>query len=209
MRLLLAGSTGLVGQHVLALALTDPRVSEVVALARRRLPAHPKLATRVVDFKDLPEQADWWRADAVICTLGTTMRAAGSRDAFQRVDKDYPLQVARLARQHGTAAYVLNSAMGASTSSRFFYNRVKGEVERELASLGFRSLTIVRPGFIGGQRQERRPAEQVAGMVLGLLAPVLPRRLRINPAGRIAGVMLNAAVAAAPGERIVGAAELT
>ncbi|MBC9176835.1 Rossmann-fold NAD(P)-binding domain-containing protein [Pseudoroseomonas ludipueritiae] len=208
MRLLLVGSTGLVGQHVLGLALADPRVTEVVALARRALPEQPKLLAPLVDFERLPEDASWWRADAVICTLGTTMRAAGSQEAFRRVVKHYPLAVARLARRHGTPAYVLNSAMGADPSSRFFYNRVKGEVERELSLLGFRSLTILRPGLSGGRRQERRPAEQLGGMVLGLLAPVLPRRLRINPAASIARAMVDAAIAATPGKRIIGSAEL-
>jgi len=208
MKLLLVGATGLVGQHVLGLALDDPRITQVVAVVRRKLPAHPKLLAPVVDFEQLPEDAAWWHADAVICTLGTTIRAAGSREAFSRVDKDYPLAVARLAHRQGTPCYVLNSAMGADPSSRFFYNRVKGEVEGALSSLGFRSLVIVRPGLIGGQRQQVRPAERAASLALGLLAPLLPKRLRINPAGRIAQVMLEAAVEARPGRHVVGPAEL-
>ena len=208
MRLLLVGSTGLVGRHVLALALADPRVIEVVALVRRPLPEQPKLRAPVVDFERLPNEADWWRADAVICTLGTTMHAAGSKDAFRRVDKDYPLAVAHLAHQHGTPAFVLNSSMGANPTSPFFYTRVKGEVERELSQIGFRSLTIVRPGLIGGQRKERRPGEAVGATVLQFLAPVLPARLRINSASRIARVMVDAAVMAAPGERVITSGEM-
>jgi uncharacterized protein YbjT (DUF2867 family) len=208
MKLLLVGSTGLVGRHVLGLALADPRVTRVVALVRRPLPEHPRLTATVVDFGHLPDGADWWHADAVICTLGTTMRVAGSEDAFRRVDKDYPLAVACRARQHGTPAFVLNSSMGANPSSRFLYTRVKGEVERELSSLGFRSLTILRPGLIGGQRQERRPAEMAGSLLLRVLAPVLPRRLRINPAARISAAMVEGAVAAVPGQRIITSAEL-
>jgi uncharacterized protein YbjT (DUF2867 family) len=209
MRLLLVGATGLVGRQVLDLALTDSRIDAVVAPVRRNLPHHPKLLAPIVDFERLPEGAEWWRAHAVICTLGTTMREAGSKEAFRRIDYEYPLAVARLARQHGVQTFVLNSAIGADPSSRFFYNRVKGEVERDLAKLGFESLTMVRPGLIGGRRDEVRRGEQVASLVLGLLHPILPRRVRINPAGRIAQAMVDAAIAARPGMHFVGSAELT
>ena len=94
-------------------------------------------------------------------------------------------------------------------ASRFFYNRVKGELEQDLAKVGFRSLTFVRPGLIGGKRDEPRPAEQVASLVLGVLNPILPRGLRINPAKTIAQAMLDAAVAARPGRYVVVSAELT
>jgi len=208
MKLLLVGSSGLVGSHVLEMALADPKVTSVVAPTRRPLPAHPKLQAPVIDFDALPKDAPWWQADAVICTLGTTMRSAGSQDAFRRVDHDYPLAVARLARRHGTPCHVLNSALGADADARFFYNRVKGELERDLAALGFASLTHVRPGLIGGQRQERRLGERVSGVVLALLGPVLPRRWRINPAPRIAHALIEAALQARPGVHIVSAEQL-
>ena len=208
MKLLLVGSSGLVGSHVLEMALADPKVTSVVAPTRRPLPAHPKLQAPVIDFDALPQDAPWWQADAVICTLGTTMRSAGSQDAFRRVDHDYPLAVARLARRHGTPCHVLNSALGADADARFFYNRVKGELERDLAALGFASLTHVRPGLIGGQRQERRLGERVSGVVLGLLGPVLPRRWRINPAPRIAHALIEAALQARPGVHIVSSDQL-
>jgi uncharacterized protein YbjT (DUF2867 family) len=209
MKLLLVGSTGLVGRHVIALALADSRVDAVVAPVRRQMPNHRKLLAPTVDFERLPKDRDWWQADAVICTLGTTMRAAGSQEAFRTVDYDYPLAVARLARQHGTPTFVLNSAMGADPSSRLFYNRVKGELERDLSTIGFTSLTFVRPGLIGGERNETRPVERIAALILGALAPVLPRHLRINPAERIAQALIDAAAAALPGTHIVGSAELT
>ena len=203
MQLLLIGATGLVGRHVLRLALADARVTTVVALARKPLPAHPKLIAPFVDFDALAPDATWWRADAVICALGTTMKVAGSQEAFRKVDLDYPLAVARLARVAGTPAYVLNSAAGANPTSRFFYNRVKGELERELAALDFASLTQVRPGLIGGERESVRAGEAALALVLGALAPVLPRRWRINPAERIAQALLEAALTARPGVHIV------
>ncbi len=208
MKLLLVGSTGLVGRQVLRLALEDQRVGEIVAPVRHALPAHPKLFAPLVDFEHLPENVSWWGVDAVICTLGTTMRTAGSREAFRRVDHDYPLFVAHLARRQGTPAYVLNSAMGANERSLFFYNRVKGELERDLARLGFSSLTFVRPGLIGGKRDEVRSGERAAVRIVTLLDPVLPLRWRINPAERIAGCLIKAAVEAQSGNHVVTSGEL-
>lgn len=203
MRLILAGATGLVGRHVLARALADPRVTHVVAPTRRPLPAHPNLDAPLVDFDALPADAAWWRADAVICALGTTMKTAGSRDAFRRVDHDYPLAIADLARRHGTPVYVLNSAMGANAQSRVFYNRVKGELESALRTRGFASLTLVRPGLIGGDRDERRVGETLATHVLRTLRPLLPRKWRINPAERIADALLDAALDPPAGVHVV------
>ncbi len=194
MRLLLVGATGLVGQQVLLQALADSRIAQVVAPVRRELPAHDKLLAPRVDFEHLPQDAAWWQVDAVICTLGSTIKTTGSQAAFYRVDHDYPLAVARLAHAQGTPTYVLNSAAGANAASRFFYNRVKGELERDLAAVGFSSLTSVRPGLIGGERDERRPGEWAAQQLLRALHPLLPPRWRINPAGRIAEALLTAAL---------------
>lgn len=209
MKLLLVGSSGLVGSHVLKLALADSRVSGVVAPTRRELPVHPKLMAPRVDFGHLPEDTAWWHADAVICTLGTTMRSAGSKAAFQRVDYDYPLAVAKLARQHGTPSFVLNSAIGADVSSRFYYNQVKGKLERDLAGVGFTSLTYVRPGLIGGHRLESRSGERSMVFALTLFGPMLPQRWRVNPAPKIAQALLDAALNAPPGVQVVTSDALT
>lgn len=205
LNLLLIGATGLVGRHVLDQALADPRIGAVTALVRRELPAHPKLTTVRADFERLDRNASWWHADAVICTLGTTMRAAGSRAAFQRVDHDYPLTVARLAHAHGTPVYVLNSAIGADARARFFYNRVKGELENHLLQVGFDSLVLVRPGIISGHRNEFRLGERVMLGALRVAAPLLPRRWRPNPASKIAKALLDAALLPQPGVSVIAA----
>lgn len=208
-KLLIVGATGLVGREVLRMALESPAVSAVVAPARRRLAPHPKLTAPVVDFDQLPAMEPWWQADAVICALGTTIKLAGSQEAFRKVDYGYPMAVARLARQHGTPAFVLNSALGANAGSGVFYNRVKGEVEHGLRSLAFPSLVIVRPGLIGGAREEFRPGERALAAVLTALGPVLPRAWRINPASCIARAMLEAALHPQPGEHIISSDRMT
>jgi uncharacterized protein YbjT (DUF2867 family) len=206
--LLLVGSTGLVGQSVLQKALVSERVGRVVALTRRALPPHPKLSNAVVDFDHLPEDAGWWAVDAVVCTLGTTIKTAGSQAAFYRVDHDLPLRVAQLALQHGARAYALNSALGADAASRVFYSRTKGELERDLQNLGYPSLTLVRPGLIGGDRQEERPAEQLGVRIAQALRPLIPARYRVVPAERIAHHLLDAALAEQPGVRVLMSEQL-
>lgn len=209
MQVMLVGATGLVGRHVLSQLLVEDTVERVVAPTRRPLEiVHAKLFNPVVDFDALPGTQAWWKVDGVICTLGTTMRQAGSRQAFSRVDHDYPLEVARHALEGGALSYVLNSAAGADSGSRFFYNRVKGDLERDLEALGYVSLTLVRPGLIDGERGVRRTGEHLAGIALRALGPILPRRMRVNRAESIAVALVEAALQARPGRHVIAAESL-
>ena len=128
--------------------------------------------------------------------------------AIRAVDHDYPLAVARQVRSRGAARFALTSTMAANAGSRFLYTRTKGELEERLKDLRFPSLTLVRPGLIGGQRDEARAAERIAGAILGTLAPLLPRRFRISPAWRIAQVLTDAAIEGPPGCQVVEAGSL-
>lgn len=208
MKLLLLGATGLVGSRVLDLALADPQITTVTAPIRRPLPSRPGLVAPIVDFDSLPQDPSIWAADAVICALGTTLKVAGSRERFYRVDHDYPLATARLARAHGARTFVLNSAKGSDVKSLFFYSRVKGETERDILALGFERTVIVRPGLIDGPRPEPRPMEEWAGRVLSVLKPVLPRSMQANTPEVIARAMLDAAKSAAPGVTVVPSEKL-
>lgn len=210
MDVMLVGATGLVGAEVLTRLLATDQVQRVIAPTRRPLRVtHAKLINPQVDFDALPVDASWWAVNGVICTLGTTMRKAGSRDAFYRVDHDYPLAVAELALARGATIYALNSAAGADPDSRIFYNRVKGDVERDLTALGFPSVTLVRPGLIGGDRAEQRAGETFALHLLRALRPVLPRALRICPATRIADALVQAVLDPQPAVNVVPAVDLS
>jgi uncharacterized protein YbjT (DUF2867 family) len=197
--LLLAGATGLVGGHVLLQSLADARIARIVAPTRVALPPHPKLVNPIVDFECLPREAAWWQVDAVICALGTTIRQARSEAAFRKVDFDYVLDVARLARMHGATTFALTSSLGANAMSRNFYLRTKGETESALKDCGFASLTFVRPSMIGGERERTRPLEHFGMRTMRALEPLIPRRWRVVPAERIAHALIEAALAAAPG----------
>jgi uncharacterized protein YbjT (DUF2867 family) len=174
MKVMLLGATGLTGGLVLRGLLEAAEVTAVVAPVRSSLAlTHPKLSAPTVDFEALSRQPEWFAVDAVICCLGTTIRKAGSQAAFRRVDLDYPLAAAKLARAAGARHFLLMSAMGARSDSRFFYNRVKAQLEDALRSLGFDSLIIYQPGLLLGERDEFRLGEAMAGRLLPILNTAL------------------------------------
>jgi uncharacterized protein YbjT (DUF2867 family) len=193
----------------LRLALADSRIAEVIAPTRRALPAHEKLVNPVSDrLQALLSDVPGWQADALICALGSTMAKAGSQAAFREVDYALPLAYARAAKAAGAATLALVTAIGSSVDSRFFYSRTKGELERDVQLIGFNSLTIVRPGMIGGQRDEHRAAESLALGLSRLLGPLLPKAFRISPAPNIARALIDAVTLASPGVHFRLAASL-
>lgn len=204
---LLAGATGLIGREVNRLLAEDAGVSRVTALVRRPLPAehrHAKLVELVADFDALDAQAASFAVDQVVCALGTTIRNAGSQAAFRTVDYEYPLRIAKLARAGGARHFLLVSAMGSDASSRVFYNRVKGEVERDVLALGYPSVTIARPSLLLGDRAEFRLGEEI-GARLGFLMPSKWKPVHVR---QVARALVHAAREDRPGVCILENAEL-
>jgi uncharacterized protein YbjT (DUF2867 family) len=188
----LAGATGLVGRAILEGLLADASVAAVHALGRREPGvAHLKLIPHVLDFGALLPLPP---LDEVYLALGTTIKAAGSRDAFRAVDFEANLAVARAALAAGARRVGLVSAMGADAKSRIFYNRVKGEVEEALSRLAFEGLVIARPSLLVGDReglgQPVRPAERAATAVSKLLGPLVPANYRPVAAAVVARALL-------------------
>lgn len=197
---ILLGATGLVGRELLRQLLADARFSAVTVLARRACGVvDPKLVEHVVDF----DRPDSWQArvtgDVLFSALGTTIKAAGSREAQYRVDYTYQLEVARAARQQGASTYVLVSSAGASAKSAIFYSRMKGELERDAAALGFPRARFLQPGPLDGDRQEVRTGERWALRVLRPLAPILPATARPIDAAIVARAGIAAAFDPRPG----------
>lgn len=156
---------------MLRLLLADEAYGLVTVLTRRELAArHPKLVQQIVDFDRLAELAPFPRAHDVFCCLGTTIRAAGSREAFSKVDFGYVHELARLATTHGAKQLLLVSSLGANPASRVFYSRVKGKVEEAVRALPLHGLHIFRPSLLLGDRGEFRLGERVSGIAAGLLS---------------------------------------
>ncbi|CAN5362912.1 NAD(P)H-binding protein [soil metagenome] len=207
-RILLAGATGLVGSAALTRMLGDERVTQVVAPTRRPLAPHAKLLNPIADSTHVPLDAAWWAVDGAICALGTTRAQAGSAAAFRAIDFDYALAIATAARSGGATRFALTSSLGANAQSRLLYPRTKGELENAVRRLDFESLTIVRPGFLGGARSERRPVERAMGLILRIVAPILPASARISPAAAVAALLVEAAIDGGAGQHIITAADI-
>lgn len=155
------GASGLVGSHLLKFLLEDSDIKGITIFVRKPLEMnHPKLKQVTVDFEKLDSYSEFFKVDHVFCCLGTTIRVAGSREAFSKVDFTYPVQSANLAKAKGVKSFSVVSALGANGKSKIFYNRVKGQMEDELIKLGFDSLSIFRPSLLVGERKETRRGEK-------------------------------------------------
>lgn len=206
--ILLAGATGLVGTAALDLLLADDRVTRVIAPTRRALPPHARLLNPIATIEDLPREAEWWAVEGAICALGTTRAKTPDPARYRAIDHDYPLAIAERVRAGGASRFALTSSAGANARSPFRYTRLKGELEDAIARLDFASLTIARPGFLGGMRGEHRAMENGVGALLRLAAPILPARARISPASTVAALLVEAAIKGEPGRHLVTAADI-
>jgi uncharacterized protein YbjT (DUF2867 family) len=196
----------LVGRHLLDALLASPHYAGITAVVRRPLPrSDPRLDVRVVAFDQLAGAAPVPATDA-FCALGTTIAAAGSRDAFAAVDLGHVTAFARFALAGGARRFVLVSSVGADPAASNFYLRVKGQAERAVAAIGFEALDIIRPGLLLGARGESRPGEALAQRLMppiafALIGPL--RKYRPVPASVVAAAMIGTALAQHAGVRVL------
>jgi uncharacterized protein YbjT (DUF2867 family) len=193
----LVGATGLVGSSCLQHLLHDPSYNEVRAIVRRPIPVeHPKLKVIRIDFDRLSALEDVLGADDLFCCLGTTIKKAGSREAFRKVDFDYPVIAATVAAKREGIQFLLVSSLGANPGSRVFYNRVKGEVEQAISGLPFAAVHIFRPSMLLGDRAEFRPAEKAGATLMTSLSFLMVgkwKKYRAIEADVVARAMVYAA----------------
>ena len=171
---LLAGASGLVGKSALDALLDASDIGRVFAVTRRPLGReHPRLANRIVQFDKLESQLKGVTCHVAVCCLGTTIRQAGSQEAFRKVDVDYVLSFARAAKAAQAQRFVVVSSAGADVGAKNFYLHTKGEMEQAVANVGFSSLDILQPGPLLGFRSQMRPLELGALLLMPLVNPFL------------------------------------
>jgi len=189
------GATGLVGSWLVQLLLKDDRFISIKILARRTSGInHQKLQEYIINF-DEPEQ---WKhlvkGDVLFSALGTTLKAAGSKDAQYKIDHNYQFAVAKAAAQNNVPVYVLISAAMANEHSRIFYTRMKGELERDIIPLPFKYIHIIQPGMLVGHRIENRPFEKIGTPFLQFLNKLgIAKKQKPIHASIVAQAMINAA----------------
>jgi len=200
---LLAGATGLTGEHLLDRLLNEPTITRVLAPSRRPLAKHPHLENPVGDPAVFLPQLNG-RVDIAYCCLGTTIKQAGSEEAFRAVDLDMVVAFAKRAREMGARHLIVISALGADRRSSIFYNRVKGEMEYALRAQDWPQLTICRPSLLIGERTEPRLGEKVAGP----LSRLIPGKYHGIEACQLARAMWRLALEEQDGVRVVESDEL-
>jgi len=169
MTALIAGASGLIGRDLLKLFIQDDKITQIYSLARSKQDKMPSKVIQILtDFESVLD-IELPACDVGLCTLGTTIKKAGSRENFYTVDHDYVLNFARLCKKRGVKTFIVVSAMGADVKSKVFYNQVKGRTEEDLKSLDFESLVILRPSLLLGERSEFRLGEWIAQKTIGSL----------------------------------------
>ena len=200
---LLAGATGLTGEHLLDRLLNEPTITRVLAPSRRPLAEHPHLENPVGEPAELLQRLEG-PVDIAFCCLGTTIKKAGSEQAFRAVDLDLVVAFAKRARELGARHLIVISALNADAKSSIFYNRVKGEMEAALKAQDWPQLTICRPSLLLGDRVEPRLAEQLAGP----LSKLIPGKYHGIEACQLARATWRLALEEQDGVRVVESDEL-
>lgn len=189
---LVAGASGLIGSALVKLLLERPEFSQVHILVRKPIDlVHPKLIQHPVDFNQLVSTTLDFEITDAFCTLGTTIGKAGSKSAFYTVDHDYVISYAKKALALGASGFFVVSSMGALATSSIFYNRVKGEMEKDVKCIGFPTLGIFRPSLLLGPRKEKRFGEKLAGWMMNAFDFLIPLKYKAIQVENVARKMVE------------------
>jgi uncharacterized protein YbjT (DUF2867 family) len=209
---LVIGSSGLIGSHLVIQLLSNPNFDKVIVFNRRPcLILHPKIEEHLIDFNDLKPIEPFVKGDVMFCTMGTTIKKAGSKEAFRLVDVVYPEQFAQMALNNQVTQFLLISSLGADLESTNFYLKTKGEIETFLQQSAFNSVSILRPSLLLGDRKEFRLGEKLATYILPVLSLFLIgpfKKYKAIEAKTVAKAMVNIALQNKPGFTIYPSDEL-
>lgn len=204
---LVVGATGLVGSQLLQVLLRSDEYEKIISINRRELEvSDDKLEQHIVDFDQLEKHKQLFGVDTIFCALGTTMKKAKTKQQFVKVDFDYPLSVAKLAKDTGVQQFFLVTAMGANQHSRIFYNQVKGNIEAAVNELSFPAFYIIRPSLLLGKRVETRFAEDLSQAITNRLPSLFKgplQKFKPNQAEAVASAMYKLSLSGQLGRIVI------
>ena len=192
---IVAGASGLVGKELVQKLINSDQYRLIYILSRKKSGlVNDKIRELVIDFDKIDQLKFAEPVDDAFCTLGTTMKQAGSKDNFKKVDFEYVIALANLAKHSGASKFLVVSAMGANSKSAVFYNKVKGLTEEALMSIGFNQLVIFRPSLLLGDRHDKRFAEKLSGFLMKVFNFLIPDNYKAIEAEKVADYMVKMAL---------------
>jgi uncharacterized protein YbjT (DUF2867 family) len=180
---IILGATGLTGSILLDFLLKDDRYEKIKLFSRSSVGiTNPKLEEHLIDLFELEKHKEIFKADEVYCCIGTTKAKTPNNRVYRKIDYGIPFAAAKLCKENNINTFIIISAMGANPGSKVFYNKIKGEVERDVLKENIQNTYILQPGLIGGSRNEKRLGESIAKFFFKILNPIIPKNYRsISP----------------------------
>jgi len=204
-----AGASGLIGKELVQKLINSDHYRRIYVLSRKKSGlVNNKIVELVIDFEKMDQLKFDEPVDDVFCTLGTTMKQAGSRENFKKVDYEYVVALANLGKLSGASKFLVVSAMGANSKSGVFYNKVKGMTEERLISIGVNQLVIFRPSLLLGDRPEKRFAERLSGFFMIAFNFLIPDNYKAIQAEKVSDCMLKMALKSTEKVLIVKSGEM-
>jgi uncharacterized protein YbjT (DUF2867 family) len=204
---IIIGTTGLTGSALLKQLLKDDDFNRLISFSRKQIGlTDPKLVQHSIDFNQISNYKELIKGDVVFCCMGTTIKTAGSKEAFKKVDFIFPTEFGKIAKQNGVKEFYLQSSLGADINSNNFYLKTKGEVEQILQQLNFNSFATFRPSMLLGKRSEFRFGELIGKVVMQLLSFLFIGKLKRYKAihvNQVANAMIKQAKLNKPGNFII------
>ena len=191
---IILGATGLTGSHLLELLLEDSNYDTVRVFTRTKLPnIHPKLEEHEIDLLKLSDHADKFTADVVFCCIGTTKAKTPNKELYRAIDYGIPVEAAKLCKQNSINSFIVISAIGANPKSKVLYNRLKGEMERDVLAQQIDHTHLLQPSLIVGNREERRIGEDLSKQFMKIFGFLIPARYKMIEGKTIARAMAQIA----------------
>lgn len=188
---IILGATGLTGGYLLKLLLKDERYKKITLFSRSSVNiTNPKLEEHLIDMFELEKHKEIFQADEVFCCIGTTKSKTPDTSVYKKIDYGIPFAAAKLSKENNIKTFIVISAMGANPKSKVFYNKIKGEMERDVLTQNIPNTYILQPGLIGGDRNEKRLGESIAKFIFKILNPIIPKNYRTIAPETIAKAMI-------------------